>query len=285
MFEPSQKNLKFKKHILVFVAVFLCFYEAKSFAQMKDIGQRQKVRRQEGLYFSDYLTAKNKNFHQDLLYRFYTSQNSKPTPRIEPYFYGLGFTGTEVTNSNDLAQNKIVNNDAVKGTGYGGAVYFNNFVAGVTGWAMPNFVLGVAGERREGVRNEKSDLHLSWVGSVRFFAQNQQDTAFFINYRNNRRNLFGQAFQEWSWEVSSKVYLFPGLALEGASLIAQDILPGKASQFASHTAFGVGGFIEIQMFRLGMRLERENFKETKSATSQNRIANDERRMIYLGTSL
>ncbi len=285
MFLTEQKKWKCCKLILNWALLIFCFYQANIFAQMNEIGERQKVRRQEGLYFSDYLTAKNKNFHQDLLYRFYTSQNSKPTPRIEPYFYGLGFTGLEVTMSNDLAQNKIVNNDAVKGTGYGAAVYFNNFVAGVTGWAMPNFVLGVAGERREGVSNEKSDLHLSWAASVRFFAQNQQDTAFFTNYRNSRRNLFGQDFQEWAWEVSSKVYLFPSLALEGASLIAQDILPGKASQFATHSGFSLGGFLEIQMFRLGMRLERENFKETKSATSQNRIVNDERRMIYLGTSL
>lgn len=229
---------------------------------------RQAEREDERWFFSDYLASKQKSQRLDLLYRLYTAPGQGKGPRVEPYFYGLGSAGSERTDTTSVtgAESQTSSSSAaVRTAGYGGVIYFNNFVSGLTGFSTVNIVPGVSGERREESLDSGKRVALIWGPGVRLFAKNQQDSGLFLNYRNIRRQAFGMQSQAWLWEAGAKLYLMPALCLEGQAFFNESFLRGKPWSMAKIEGSAWGGYFEFQMIRIGLKSERMRLVERNAA--------------------
>ena len=251
------------------------------------LGARQKEREQKRWYFYDWLDVKQKSAEQDLRYRFYTSQGEKPTPKLEPTFYGLAETAVVVDSSELGSRSK----SGLTGTGYGGSLYFNNLIAGTLGIPMPNATLGIEASRREeksnsvgsagGTESNNQNVVVRYAPSLRLLGKHQQDTSAFINYRYLARNVFKQRFKEWALEGGGRIYLMPQLAAEGAVQINEEYVRAKPSAVARYQSYWYGGYLEIAMFRLGVRIEKDLFFNRASASK----LTEDRRQAFFGFSI
>lgn len=258
------------------------------------LGERQKDREATRWYFTDVMGAKRQSKNLDLLYRFYVSEREKPKPRLEPTFLGVGGTGwarmTDPADSGGVtggnaAPGAAPESDGTKrsftSVGFGGSVFFNNFIVGTLGIPMPNLTLGVDGFRREETHEGRRSDVVSYAPSLRLFGKHQQDSALFVNYRYLARDVFSERFKAWAWEGAARFYLFPQLCAEGSYLVPEERLKGASSDVATLGAHSYGGYMEFYMFRLGVRAEFTRFEHRESG----RVLVEERTMGFLGFSL
>lgn len=245
-----------------------------AWSQGKGAWERGRERTKASWTFNDWVADRNASRRLDLLYRFYTAAGEREAPRVEPFLYAAGHTGTR-------------DGAGERGIGYGAALHFNHFVSGLTGLPTLNMVPGVFGERGETTSlPAKSNIRLreTWGGSLRLFARNQQDTAITIAYRNLRRNdVFTKNFRAWSWEVQGRFLLLPALAAEGGLLVDEDLVRGKPSPVARRRYHTYGGSVEFAMFRLGARIEKESFLE-RDVSTPGRMS-EVRTVLVLGLTL
>ena len=261
--------------ILVWILVSVLVPEARA---QGGFGQRQDERRKESWYFTDHLGAKAESSRQDVLYRFYQSQGKKPRPRVEPFIYGIGAaatskatgTATEVTPGTERA--------ALTSAGFGGELFFNNFVSGTLGIPTLNIVPGVRGERTEDTSNPSNGFTGSWGPAVRLFGANAQDTALFLSYRNTRRSLLGEKYAAWHWQGGARFYIFPMLAIEGEGIANEGFVRSKTSPLAVRKGWSAGGYLEFAALRAGFRYGVEDFRFREGARS----LREERRSVYVG---
>lgn len=239
--------------------------------------QRQNDRNAERWSLSTYFTEKNKLKQSDFLIRFYSDgKEAKNGPRLEPFIYGLWYNGLES------------NGKTWEGVGYGGSIYFNNFVSGVFKIPTPNIVPGAFGEHREEVARGVSRID-TFGPSLRFFGRNQQDSALFINLKNTQRDLQSHYYEEWNWEAAAVIYLAQNLRVEGSWLFSNDDWQAFPSSYAKQNGFKVGGGIEIGILRLSGFFEKNSFTIKHPNCVENPMAvksfDEIRRVIQLGISI
>jgi hypothetical protein len=268
-----------KRHLLL--CVLVCALPPNLAAGQGGLSERQTERRKEGWYFSDHLSAKSQSARQDVLYRFYQSQNKKTRPRVEPFVFGLGSTAVakgavESPNVSGLASPA---RRAFTSSGFGGEVFFNHFVSGLLGVPTLNIVPGLRGERVEEPANPDNKVAVGWGPTVRLFGANAQDTALFLSYRNTRRSVLGEAYNAWHWQGGGRVYVLPALAAEGEGIFNESFLQGKASALARRSGWWAGGFVEFSVVRVGYRFSKEHYH---IHGEDNRRIQEERRTLYLG---
>jgi hypothetical protein len=217
---------------------------------LQALSERKQERDAERWSMSNYLAGKAELKRQDILYRFYQGGTEKSRPRVEPHLYGLGLTGRS---SGDSSSGEFV------GVGYGGSLYFNNFLSTLLRSPTPNVVLGLFGERREEQSDTPSKLHLLWGGSLRLFAMNHQDSGLFLNYRVLRRDVAGKSWREEAWEAAAKFYISPQMSIEGGYIFGSSLWPARPSERGEHSGYWGGGSLEVLMFRLSARFEKDRF--------------------------
>ncbi|KAB8033736.1 hypothetical protein [Fluviispira multicolorata] len=235
--------------------------------------KRQSDRNNERWSLSTFIFERNKLKESDLLIRFYTSgKDSKNTPRLEPFVNGIWYNGFET------------NGDTWEGAGYGGSLYFNNFISGTFKIPTPNIVLGIIGEHREEVSHGIS--HFDTYGpSLRFFGRNQQDSAIYLNLKNTQRQLENQYYEEWNWEAAAVIYLAQGLRVEGSWLFPNSDWMAFPSNYAAQKGFKIGGGIEIGILRISGFYENTNFEIKNPAANARQFFNETRRIIQIGLSI
>jgi hypothetical protein len=239
--------------------------------------QRQNERDTERWSLSTYFTEKNKLKQADFLIRFYSDGKApKNGPRIEPFIHGLWYNGLESDGS------------TWEGVGYGGSLYFNNFISGIFKIPTPNIVPGVFGEHREEVLRGVSRID-TYGPSLRFFGRNQQDSALYINLKNTQRDLEGQYYEEWNWEAAAVLYIAQNLRVEGSWLFSNDDWIAFPSNYAKQSGFKVGGGIEIGIVRISGFFEKNSFTIINPNYSMNPMAlksfDEIRRIIQFGISI
>ncbi len=281
-------------NLYTWMILFLSVFASQAALAQKGSGGalsgRQKERDDQKWSFSSYLGNKGKLKEQDLLYRFYTSSDKKNSARVEPLFFGLGGVG-DFTEKNSLetlpeemdsSEENLPENNKFTGIGYGGSVYFNNFISSLGKFTTPNFVLGMRGEQWEEKKATKSPVRLTWGPSIRFFARHQQDTAIFLNYLQHKRQVFQKEYDAWEWEAQGILYLGPGLGAEGSYVFSEKQFKGKPSELATRKAYSYGGFFELGMFRFGGRFSRDSFVSKENPADS---LTETRRILYLALSI
>lgn len=254
----------------------LFFFISNKFCFAQNTGTRQNERNSERWSLSTYFTERAKLKQSDLLIRFYSDGSGKNRPRIEPFAYGLWY-------------NSLLSDGSTwEGIGYGGSLYFNNFISGIFKIPTPNIVPGVFGEHREEMSRNISRID-SYGPSLRFFGRNQQDSALFINLKNTQRDLQGQYYEEWNWETAAVIYIAQNIRLEGSWLFSNDDWPAFSSNYAKQSGFKIGGGIEIGFFRVSGFFEKNSFniKNPNYTLNPNALKSfDEiRRVIQVGISI
>ena len=224
---------------------------------------------------TNFTSGKNKNTGL-LLRLFNDGKSSKSGPRLEPYLYGFWYKGLQ----ND--------GTAWEATGYGGFLYFNNFISGIFSITTPNIVLGIIGESRD-ERKKSNGMITSYGPSLRLFGLNQQDTALYLNFKHTQRLLQGVAYQEWNWEAAAVIYLAHNLRVEGSWLFSNSDWRASPSNFAEQKGFKIGGGIEIGILRIDGFYERTMYTikdPTALADASKAQPFDEaRQVIKIGISL
>ncbi len=241
-----------------------------SFAQKYWV--RQNERDNERWSMSTYFTEKNKLKYSDFLLRFYSDGKGKNTPRLEPFVYGLWYNG--LTSDGSLWE----------GVGYGGSIYFNNFVSGILKIPTPNIVPGVFGEHREEVARGVSRFD-TYGPTLRFFGRNQQDSALFLNLKKTERDLLGKYYEEWNWEAGAVVYLAQSIRAEGTWLFSNDDWQAFPSSYAQQSGFRFGGGIEVGFLRVSGYFEKISYTMKNPAPNTLRSFDEIRRIIQVGISI
>ena len=276
----KKKGLIKKK--LFFFLLFIIFLQkndpcySQSSSGKSDF-QRQKDRDTERWSLSTYFTEKNRLKQADYLIRFYSDgKGAKNGPRLEPFVYGLWYNGLASDGS------------TWDGVGYGGSLYFNNFISGIFKIPTPNIVPGVFGEHREEVARGVSRID-TYGPSLRFFGRNQQDSALFINLKDTQRDLEGQFYEEWNWEAAAVLYIAQNLRVEGSWLFSNDDWPAFPSSYAKQSGFKIGGGIEIGIFRISGFFEKNSFTIINPNYTANPNAlksfDEIRRVVQVGFSI
>lgn len=260
--------------LLIFQINISCF--AQSSAGYSSNNQRQGDRNSERWSLSTYFTEKNKLKQSDFLIRFYSDGKGKNGPRIEPFVYGLWYNGLESDGS------------TWEGFGYGGNLYFNNFISGIFKIPTPNIVLGAFGDHREEVARGVSRID-TFGPSLRFFGRNQQDSAIFINLKDTQRTLQGQYYEEWNWEAATVLYIAQNLRIEGSWLFSNDDWPAFPSTYAKQSGFKIGGGIEIGILRISGFFEKNSFTMINPNLTANptilKSFDEIRRVVQVGISI
>lgn len=258
------------------IFIILFFFISNKFCFAQNTGTRQNERNSERWSLSTYFTERAKLKQSDLLIRFYSDGSGKNRPRIEPFAYGLWYNGL------------LSDGSTWEGIGYGGSLYFNNFISGIFKIPTPNIVPGVFGEHREEMSRNISRID-SYGPSLRLFGRNQQDSALFINLKNTQRDLQGQYYEEWNWETAAVIYIAQNIRLEGSWLFSNDDWPAFSSSYAKQSGFKLGGGIEIGFFRVSGFFEKNSFiiKNPNYTLNPNALKSfDEiRRVIQVGISI
>ncbi|APJ03590.1 hypothetical protein [Silvanigrella aquatica] len=272
----KHKDQFINKSIKYSILAILLIINKFTYAQSSSNFQRQNDRNSERWSLTTYFTEKNKLKQSDLLIRFYSDGSGKNTPRLEPFIYGVWYNA----NGSD--------GTVWEGMGYGGSLYFNNFISGILKIPTPNIVLGAFGEHREEASRNLNHID-TFGGSLRFFGRNQQDSALFINFRNSQRPLQGQYYEEWNWEAAVIVYLAQRLRFEGSWLFSNNDWPAIPSNYAQQSGFKVGGGIEIGIFRFSGFFEKNSFIITNPNYTANPMAlksfDETRRVLQVGFSI
>ncbi len=233
---------------------------------------RQNERDNERWSMSTYFTEKNKLKYADFLLRFYSDGKGKNAPRIEPFAYGLWYNG--LTSDGSLWE----------GVGYGGSLYFNNFISGLFKIPTPNIVPGVFGEHREEMARGISRFD-TYGPSLRFFGRNQQDTALFLNLKKTERDLLGKYYEEWNWEAGAVIYLAQNLRTEGSWLFSNEDWQAFPSSYAQQSGFRFGGGIEVGFLRVSGYFEKISYTIKNPAPNSLRSFDEIRRIIQVGISI
>jgi hypothetical protein len=276
------KNRGSFKKKLFFFAFFIVLLKINGSCFAQNSGSRSDFQRQndrdtERWSLSTYFTEKNKLKQADLLIRFYSNgKGPKSGPRLEPFVYGLWYNGLESDGS------------TWEGVGYGGNLYFNNFISGIFKIPTPNIVPGVFGEHREEVARGVSRID-TYGPSLRFFGRNQQDSALFINLKDTQRDLEGHFYEEWNWEAAAVLYIAQNLRIEGSWLFSNDDWPAFPSNYAKQSGFKLGGGIEIGIFRISGFFEKNSFTIINPNYTTNPMAlksfDEIRRVVQVGFSI
>jgi len=259
---------------IVLIQIF--FSSFSTFAKSGITFERQFERDSERWTLAtNFTSGKNKN--SDLLLRLFNDgKSSKSGPRLEPYLYGFWYKGLQ----ND--------GTAWEATGYGGFLYFNNFISGIFSITTPNIVLGIIAESRD-ERKKNNGIITSYGPSLRLFGLNQQDTALYLNFKQTQRLLQGVAYQEWNWEAAAVIYLAHNLRVEGSWLFSNSDWQASPSNFAEQKGFKIGGGIEIGILRIDGFYERTMYTikdPTALADASKAQPFDEaRQVIKIGISL
>jgi hypothetical protein len=284
------------------VGVMLCSTVAPALGQ-GGFAERQEQRRKESWYFSQHLGAKSESARQDVLYRFYRSQAHNPRPRLEPFVFGLGATVlardfatsgvVDGTSGGTLGASDTARREGFRSAGYGGELYFNDFVSGILGIPTLNIVPGVRAERLEDDGSSANRVTTSWGPSLRLFGSNAQDTALFLSYRNTRRDALGERYQAWHWLGGGRIYLLPVLAGEGEAQFSETFWPGRPDARAKRASWWAGGYLEVSVVRAGFRYSFEEysradgvdaFSAAGSHDDAPHLRREERRAVYIGIS-
>lgn len=248
----------------------MSFFQTNCFAQKYWV--RQKDRDSERWSMSTYFTEKNKLKYSDFLLRFYSDGKGKNYPRVEPFIYGMWYNG----GTSDGSQ--------WEGIGYGGSLYFNNFISGLFKIPTPNIVPGVLGEHREEVARGVSRFD-TYGPSLRFFGRNQQDSALFLNLKKTERDLLGTYYEEWNWETGFVIYLAQNLRTEGYWIFSNDDWPAFGSSYAKQEGFRIGGGIEIGILRVSGFFEQLTYHINNPQPDTASSFNEIRRVIQIGISI
>ncbi len=230
-----------------------------------DIRKREAERKQEKWYFSEHIANKRSSKRLDLLYRFFLGQRA-PRARVELDVYAAG---EALRQSPD---NDTVNVHSGTGVGYGGRIAFNNFVSAVTGLRTPNVVPTAFGSTLDiqASGEHEGSTSVSYGGGLRFFGQNPEDTAVYVDYGRQRYQLLAppagvssvtldtgtqpttRDYDAWVPRISAQLYLFPALALTGGGVINESFVPPHViSESFVLSEFQAGLQLDIVLIRLG----------------------------------